>query len=93
MKACVPTCRRRKRSNALWPARIHAGGPDKKTARPAKDAPFFFWTAGQGHYRATTTVSNRLNDTSSGTDAAGKKIPALRRANDTLFNVSERSAH
>jgi hypothetical protein len=24
--------------------------------------------------------------------AAGKKIPAFRRANDTLFNVSERSA-
>jgi hypothetical protein len=25
--------------------------------------------------------------------AVGKKIPACRRANDTLFNVSERSAN
>jgi hypothetical protein len=33
-----------------------------------------------------------LNDSGDGEKAWDKKIPAFRRANDTLFNVSERSA-
>ncbi|WP_134137840.1 hypothetical protein [Paraburkholderia sp. BL6665CI2N2] len=33
-----------------------------------------------------------LNDSRDGEKASHKKIPAFRRANDTLFNVSERSA-
>jgi hypothetical protein len=34
-----------------------------------------------------------LNDSGDGEKASGKKIPAFRRANDTPFNVSERSAN
>ncbi|WP_147308649.1 hypothetical protein [Paraburkholderia sp. BL27I4N3] len=33
-----------------------------------------------------------LNDSRDDEKASHKKIPAFRRANDTLFNVSERSA-
>jgi hypothetical protein len=59
----------------------------QKTARPAKGAPFFLCS----RQRRAFVVPRRMNQRHA-FQAAGKKIPAFRRANDTLFNVSERSA-
>ncbi|WP_211610096.1 hypothetical protein [Paraburkholderia haematera] len=56
----------------------------KKTARPLRGAPFFL-------QQAAFVVKQRMRHALC-TRGSGKKIPAFRRANDTLFNVSERSA-
>ncbi|MFM0500512.1 hypothetical protein [Paraburkholderia caffeinilytica] len=61
----------------------------QKTARPAKGAPFFCTASKQ---RKTFVVKQSVQHAPRIYQAAGKKIPAFRRANDTLFNVSERSA-
>jgi hypothetical protein len=59
----------------------------KKTARPAKGAPFFYCSK----QRRKFVVLRRMKHAPH-ISASSKKIPAFRRANDTLFNVSERSA-
>jgi hypothetical protein len=59
-----------------------------------KGAPFFSSgnAIGQSVGRAATTHKAGA-DSCPPHRLAGKKIPAFRRANDTLFNVSERSAN
>ncbi|MEZ0602324.1 hypothetical protein ACAX43_09275 [Paraburkholderia sp. IW21] len=65
----------------------------RKKWRAPQRARHFFQQAGKAF-----VVFERLNNirrAASGSrarQAAEKKIPAFRRANDTLFNVSERSA-
>jgi hypothetical protein len=95
MKASVPTCRRRKRSKAIRPVCIRAGGFDdaNKNGAPCKGRAVFFWQQSGAVAARRRRHQYMLNDSGDGEKASGKKIPAFRRANDTPFNVSERSTN
>ncbi|MFL6640472.1 MAG: hypothetical protein ACJ8HC_18515, partial [Paraburkholderia graminis] len=83
-KASVPICRRRKRSNAFGSSAC-ARMALKKKRRALCGARRF------SHLKLNRIRAAARNEATPRTPR--KKIPALRRANDTSFNVSERSAN